>query len=96
MMKGKNNMHNDINRISNKIENIRDSIYDYNLKAMFNNIDSLIIEISNYVNIEEMPKEKNNVFNTILENINISIQNKDYLLVSDILKFQLKDFIENI
>ena len=89
-------MHNDINRISNKIENIRDSIYDYNLKAMFNNIDSLIIEISNYVNIEEMPKDKINVFNTILENINISIQNKDYLLVSDILKFQLKDFIENI
>ena len=43
-----------------------------------------------------MPKEKINGFNTILENINISIQNKDYQLVSDILKFQLKDFIENI
>lgn len=89
-------MNNCVEKINNKIEDIRDNIYDYNLNAMFNNIDSLILEISNCVNLEEMPKDKINVFNTILENINISIQNKDYQLVSDILKFQLKDFIENI
>ncbi len=89
-------MHNDMDKVNNIIENIRDNIYDYNLKDMFSNIDSLIFEISSCVNLEEMPKDKINVFNTILENINISIKNKDYQLLSDILKFQLKDFVENI
>ena len=43
-------MNNDVEKINNRIENIRDNIYDYNLKAMFSNIDSLILEISNCVN----------------------------------------------
>ena len=89
-------MHNNVEKINNRIEEIRDHIYEYNLKAMFSNIDSLIIEISNCVNFEEISKDKINVFNTILENINISIQNNDYQLLSDVLEFQLKDFIENM
>lgn len=89
-------MNNCMDKIKNRIENIRDNIYDYNLKTMFSNVDSLILEISNCINLKEMPKDKVNILNTILQNINISIQNKDYQLVSDILKFQLKDFIENI
>ncbi|WP_010237121.1 hypothetical protein [Clostridium arbusti] len=89
-------MNNCMDKIKNRIENIRDNIYDYNLKIMFSNVDSLILEISNCINLKEMPKDKVNILNTILQNINISIQNKDYQLVSDILKFQLKDFIENI
>lgn len=89
-------MDSSVEKINRKIEDIRSDIYDYNLKDMFNNIDSLVIEISDCVNLKEMPKDKINIFNTILENINISIQNKDYQLVSDILKFQLNSFIENI
>jgi len=89
-------MRNDVEKINNIIEDIRNSIFDYKLKSMFSDIDLLILEISNSVNLEKMPKDKINIFNTILENVNISIRNKDYQLVSDILKFQLKDFIENI
>ena len=89
-------MRNDVEKINNIIEDIRNSIFDYKLKAMFSDIDLLILEISNSVNLEKMPKDKINIFNAILENVNISIRNKDYQLVADILKFQLKDFIENI
>lgn len=89
-------MHNGVEKINNRIEDIRNHIYDYNLKVMFSNIDSLILGISNCINVEEISKDKINVFNTILENINMSIENNDYQLLSDILKFQLKDFLENI
>ena len=89
-------MHNSVDKVYNMIDKIRNNIFDYNIKEVFNNIDFLIHEISNYVNLEIIPEDKINVFNTILQNINLSIQNKDYLLLSDILKFQLKDFVENI
>ena len=89
-------MNNYVEKISNKIEQISDNIYDYNIKVMFNNIDSLILEISNCINLEGISEGKINVFNTILENINISIRNKDYQLISDILNFQLKDFMKNV
>lgn len=89
-------MHNDMEKLNSIIEDTRENIYDYNLKAMFCNIDSLILEMSNSIKLEEIPKDKINIFNNILENINISIRNKDYQLLSDILQFQLKKFVGNI
>lgn len=89
-------MHNDIDKINNIIGDIRDYISEYNLKAMFTNIDSLILEISDRIDLDGISKEKIGILNTILQNINTSIQNKDYQLTSDILKFQLKDFLDNI
>ncbi|MBP2033809.1 hypothetical protein J2Z42_002516 [Clostridium algifaecis] len=89
-------MDNHTDKINNRIENIRNNIYDYNLKEMFSDIDALILEISNCINLEKISEDKVNVFNVILGNINTAVQNKDYQLVSDILKFQLKDFMENI
>lgn len=89
-------MYNGIDKVCNMIDKIRDNIFDYNLNEVFINVDSLILELSKYESLELIPKEKISGFNTILGNINLSIQNKDYLLLSDVLKFQLKDFIENI
>ena len=88
--------NNDIEKINNIIENVRDNIYDYNLKNMFSNVDLLILKISDCINLEKISQDQISVFNTILENINICIQNKDYQLLADILKFRLKDFLENI
>lgn len=89
-------MINDIEKIIIKIDDIRDNIYDYNLKDMFSNIDSLILKLSNCGSLKIIPKDKTSDFNAILDNINISLRNSDYQLLSDILKFQLKVFLENI
>ncbi len=89
-------MHNGIEKICDKIDKIRNSIYDYDLKNVFTGLDDLILHILDYLNSEKLNEEKNIVFNAILENINSSIYNKDYMLLSDILKFQLRDYLEKL
>ena len=89
-------MYNNLENIYNMIEKIRDNILVYDLNEVFINVDSLIQEISNSTSLESMPEEKIKVFNTILENLMVAMKNQDYLLLADVLKYQLKDFIENI
>ncbi|EHJ01505.1 hypothetical protein CDLVIII_5014 [Clostridium sp. DL-VIII] len=79
-----------------KINIIKENIYEYNLQEVFNNIDSLIPELSNYIMSKELAEVDTKIFNDILLNITIAMENKDYQLLADILNFQLESFLENI
>lgn len=85
-----------IEKINSSIEKIESNIYDYDLNAVFTNLNNLIFEISDYVNLKKLTDEDNFGFNTVLKTINNSIHNKDYILLSDVLKFQLKNYLEKI
>lgn len=78
--------------LKNKVDNIIGEIFNCNFK----NISKMILEIS-----EEI--EKNNIFaydelkkdwKEILYYLMISLENKDYLLLGDILNYELKTILE--
>lgn len=78
------------------INNIRNNILEYNLNLVFIEVNGLITELLTYAQSERIPQEKVNDFNTILMELVTSFENKDYLLLSDILKYKLIMFLENI
>lgn len=82
-----------MNDILMEISKIQDLIFDFNIKTAMNCIGKLtenLLLLSNELNEDELA-----YLIEILKCLNTSIDNKDYLLYSDILEYELKTFIEN-
>ena len=76
-----------------RIEKIIDDIFNYRIEGIesrcldfFNDIDS------NIISIEE---DKRNYFD-ILKFINMALENRDYLLLADIMKYEVIPFLKNL
>lgn len=76
------------------VEGVLKCIFNYDIKGMAQNITKLLTEISQIVySVNKQDEER---LNEILKYIGIGMQNQDYLLVADILNFELKPFISDI
>jgi hypothetical protein len=78
--------------ITEVIEKIRVSIYKFDTNELPQQINSLIELLSPL--LKDFTVNEMKYLQEILEYINIGMQNKDYLLVSDILKFELNPFLK--
>jgi len=80
-------MHN----IINIIDKIQDSIFKFDL----NDIHAEISELVNYIGnlTGKLNDCQIKTLNEILRYMSIGIQNQDYLLVADILQYELKQFV---
>ena len=89
-------MNENVDRISSLANIIQNDIFEYNLNSVFEYMSELIAELVKLAENGDVKTEKIYMFNKILEEIVLSFENKDYLLLADILKFKLVTFIENI
>jgi hypothetical protein len=76
-----------------EIDEINQDIYDYKISIFTDRIIRLLENISQCIQTGGDEVKQN--FNSILNYINISLENKDYLVLADILKYELKKFIED-
>ncbi|MCY6483669.1 hypothetical protein OW763_04815 [Clostridium aestuarii] len=74
------------------IKQIRENIFDYRVDEFINDTVSLIDELSK--DLKNLINEDEVKFNEIINYINISLQNKDYLLLADILKYELAPLLK--
>lgn len=79
-------MHN----IIELIDIIQENIFKYNINNISKNISLLVENIVSYINVFEVEETK---LNEILNWVNISLVNKDYLLLADILEYEFKPLI---
>lgn len=78
------------------IEKNIDNIIELIFKCNFNEIIQNIVEIVEYIegNIKFSNKESKEVWKQIMYYLTIGLENKDYLLVGDILKYELKPMLQ--
>lgn len=79
-------MHN----IIELIDIIQENIFKYNINNIFENISLLVENIVSYIDVFAVEEIK---LNKILNWVNISLLNKDYLLLADILEYEFKPLI---
>lgn len=79
-------MHN----IIELIDIIQENIFKYNINNISKNISLLVENIVSYIDVFAVEESK---LNEILNWMNISLLNKDYLLLADILEYEFKSLI---
>lgn len=75
-----------------KIDQICELILQYKFNDSIQNLVTVLDQILAEKNIEQ---EKNNSINEILNYLDIALENKDYLFVHDLLKYELKPMLIN-
>ncbi|MCT4605039.1 MAG: hypothetical protein N4A64_02895 [Marinisporobacter sp.] len=82
-----------MNLIKN-IEKIQEYIFMYDLEKIQKEIIQFTNDFSFF--LRNISSKDINVFMEIFEYINIAIKNKDYLLIADLLEFELKPLLEKM
>jgi len=82
-----------IEEILTDIDNIQEYIFSLNKEAMTKGIHSLIDQIT--IILLQLNQENMNTLVAILKKINLGFENDDYLLIADILEFELKPFLKD-
>ncbi|MGG0510575.1 hypothetical protein ABE078_24245 [Priestia megaterium] len=75
-----------------KIDQICEFILEYKFNDSIQNLVTVLDQILAEKNIEQ---EKSNSINEILNYLDIALENKDYLFVHDLLKYELKPMLIN-
>lgn len=77
--------------LKEKIYDIVDAVFS----CKFTNIPSSTLEIAEYIEKNKVfsDKESKNKWNEIVYYLMIALENKDYLMVSDILKYELEPIL---
>ncbi|HHY04326.1 MAG TPA: hypothetical protein GX534_03980 [Thermoanaerobacterales bacterium] len=78
--------------IQKQIDQIIQDVFQIN----FNEIQKKIIQISEYIENNKVffNTEKQEIWAQILNYLTIGLKNKDYLVIADILKYELKPLLE--
>lgn len=78
--------------ISEKIDEVIESIFE----CKFNEVTKNTIEIVDYIenNIIVANNAKKEIWNKVLNYLIIGLENKDYLIVGDILKYEIKPILK--
>ena len=82
-----------INSIWDTMENIQEKIFSYNVQEAGNLLADLVEQLSAL--LPGLEKAKLDVLDEILTYVNTGMQNKDYLLVADFLRYELEPFIRS-
>lgn len=80
----------DINQL---ITSIRQDIFEYNLEKFEEKIGMLVSSVQS--GLSSIQHSQIHVVNEILEYVLIGLQNNDYLLVSDLLYYELRPIIQS-
>jgi len=78
--------------IIKNIEKIINEIYDYDIKFLINNLIQIFTDILNCNDLIKFPTLLNKC-NSIITGCYLAVQKKDYLLVADLLEYELKPMI---
>lgn len=78
--------------IKDAIINVNENIYDYKLKDLAGNLYSIMDKVNSYMKTTAGMDRK--VVNALFEDILNAMEKGDYLLVADILMFELLSAIE--
>jgi len=73
------------------IEKTESNIFEYNTNTIIKELISLISAMYDFT--ANLNQEELNKLNSILNCINISLENKDYLFLADLLTYELKPII---
>ncbi len=78
--------------IQKQIDQVIQDVFQIN----FNEIQKKIIQISEYIENNKVffNTEKQEIWAQILNYLTIGLKNKDYLVIADILKYELKPLLE--
>ncbi len=78
--------------IQKQIDQVIQDVFQIN----FNEIQKKIIQISEYIENNKVffNTEKHEIWAQILNYLTIGLKNKDYLVIADILKYELKPLLE--
>ncbi|MCC5910845.1 MAG: hypothetical protein JJT76_10455 [Clostridiaceae bacterium] len=82
--------------MQNTIIKIRENIFQNNIKTAVKDTLSLVDDINEEVDHNKYDEEQVEILNQIFNAINTSLYNKDYLLLADILEYELKTFINEL
>ena len=78
--------------IKDSIYNICDSIFDYRLKNIASDLYTVLNEANNY--LKDLPHVDTSKVNIIFRVLLESLEKQDYLLISDVLTFELLPMLE--
>ncbi|MCT4605051.1 MAG: hypothetical protein N4A64_02955 [Marinisporobacter sp.] len=81
--------------IIKQIDDMQGCIFKHDIKNMPNRMLALTNEMSQLLK-QNIPAKYMNTLLEVLEYIHMAMENKDYLLVADLLEFELKPLFKNI
>ena len=79
--------------LTEKMENVQTSIFDYEIKDLSNNIVNIFTEIIENKLISSSDVEKLNYLNALMNHCLRSMQNADYLRLADLIEYELKPMV---
>ena len=79
--------------IMEKLTNVQASIFDYEIKNVSNNLVNIFSEIIDNKLIDQNNQGKMNLLNNLMNHCLVAMQKKDYLLLADILEYELKPLV---
>jgi len=79
--------------LTEKMENVQSSIFDYEIKDLSNNIVNIFTEVIESKLISSSDVEKLNYLNALMNHCLNSMQNADYLRLADLLEYELKPLV---
>ncbi len=84
------------NELIEKIYTISEKLYQSDGDKEINNIINIIEEITAIVANKIISNENIEYFNVLVSNILVTTQMKDWIFASDILRYELADFIQEV
>lgn len=78
-----------IDLLDAKIAGICYSFYRYEINTGMVRLNDLIFELLDYLSKKDMEEERLKEINQLLELVQQAVENKDYLIAADVLKYEL-------
>jgi len=75
------------------LENIQEYIFEYDINKVKSSIQGLIEKLMSL--FKEADKDEVKILNEVFSYMNIALANKDYLLLADLIEYELAPFIKN-
>ena len=79
--------------LTEKMENVQASIFDYEIKDLSNNIVNIFTEVIERKLISSSDVEKLNYLNALMSHCLRAMQSADYLRLADLLEYELKPLV---
>ena len=79
--------------LQEKIENIQADIFDYEVQNISNNVVSIFTEVIEKKHVDPSNAQAMSALNQLMKQCLLAMQNKDYLLLADIMEYELKPMI---
>ena len=79
--------------IMEKLSNVQASIFDYEIKNVSSNLVNVFSEIIDNKLIDQNNPAKMNFLNSLMNHCLVAMQKKDYLLIADLLEYELKPLV---